>query len=165
MEWGALTDSSSCSNRSSGEVGGSHTPDPDAVTSRDEDHPWDVLPRGHLRGRWACIGHPLGHLCGKQSRLPQDLRQGRGLRPPVLPAGSVAAAAAVSQSDLKWGKALPWGTWRGYLKANPDLAERLTTTKDRAVHRLWCVRALRSRNQHGSLPDANVRKKLTRDSG
>ena len=58
-----------------------------------------------------------------------------------------------------------WGTWRGYLKANPDLAERLTTTKERAAHRLWCVRALRSRNQHGSLPDANVRKKLTRDSG
>ena len=52
-----------------------------------------------------------------------------------------------------------------YLKANPDLAERLTITKERAAHRLWCVRALRSRNQHGSLPDANVRKKLTRDSG
>ena len=34
-----------------------------------------------------------------------------------------------------------------------------------SAHRLWCVRALRSRNQHGSLPDANVRKKLTRDSG
>ena len=34
-----------------------------------------------------------------------------------------------------------------------------------AAHRLWCVRALRSRNQRGSLPDANVRKKLTRDSG
>ena len=66
---------------------------------------------------------------------------------------------------MKSGKALPWGTWRGYLKANPDLAERLTTTKERAAHRLWCVRALRSRNQHGSLPDANVRKKLTRDSG
>ena len=67
--------------------------------------------------------------------------------------------------EFKSGKALPWGTWRRYLKANPDLAERLTTTKERARHRLWCVRALRSRNQHGSLPDANVRKKLTRDSG
>ena len=25
----------------------------DAWNSRDEDHPWDVLPRGHLRGRGA----------------------------------------------------------------------------------------------------------------
>ena len=45
------------------------------------------------------------------------------------------------------------------------MAERLTTTQERAAHRLWCVRALRSRNLHGSLPDAKVRKKLTRDSG
>ena len=61
--------------------------------------------------------------------------------------------------------ALPWGTWRKYLEANPDVAERLTTTRERAAHCLWCVRALRSRNLHGSLPDAKVRKKFTRDSG
>ena len=67
--------------------------------------------------------------------------------------------------EFKSEKALPWGTWRRYLKANPDLAERLTTTQERAAHRLWCVRALRSRNLHGSLPDAKVRKKLPRDSG
>ena len=45
------------------------------------------------------------------------------------------------------------------------MAERHTNPKERAALRVWCVRALRSRNQHGSLPDANVRKKLTRDSG
>ena len=67
--------------------------------------------------------------------------------------------------ELKSGKALPWGKWRRYLKANPDLAERLTTTQEKAAHRQWCVRALRSRNLHGGLPDAVVRKKLTRDSG
>ena len=50
-------------------------------------------------------------------------------------------------------------------QTNPDLAERLTTTKGRDAQRLWCVRALRSRNLRGSLPDAKVRKKLTRDRG
>ena len=64
---------------------------------------------------------------------------------------------------MKSGKALPWGTWRGYLKANPDLAERLTTTPEGAATGLWCARALRSREQHGSLPYANVNRALNRD--
>ena len=76
---------------------------PALLTSRDADHPWAECSRVQLRGRWACIGHPLGHLRGLRS--PQALHQGRGLRPPDFPAGSVAAAtpAAVSQSGLLRG--------------------------------------------------------------
>ena len=45
------------------------------------------------------------------------------------------------------------------------MAERLTITQENAAHRLWCVRALRSSYQLGSLPDENVRQKLIRDIG
>ena len=76
---------------------------PALLRFRDADHPWAECSRVQLRGRWARIGHPLGHLRGLRS--PQALRQGRGLRPPDFPAGSVAAAtpAAVSQSGLLRG--------------------------------------------------------------
>ena len=38
---------------------------PALLTSRDADHPWAECSRVQPRGRWACIGHPLGRQGGK----------------------------------------------------------------------------------------------------
>ena len=50
-------------------------------------------------------------------------------------------------------------------QSQPDLAERHKTPKERSTLRVWCVRSLVPRYKHGSLPDASMAKKLTRDCG
>ena len=50
-------------------------------------------------------------------------------------------------------------------QSHPDLAERHNTSKERNTLRIRWLRSLASRYKHGSLPDASMAKKLTRDSG
>ena len=66
---------------------------------------------------------------------------------------------------MKSGAAIPWGAWPSYFKGNPDLAERHKTPKQRNAIRVWRMRSMVSKCKHGSLPDSEVAKRLTLDSG
>ncbi len=67
--------------------------------------------------------------------------------------------------EWKSGQAIPLGTRPRHLKANPDLADRHKTFKERAAFRLWCMRSVRSTGQRGILLGATAAKIFTRVSG